>query len=48
MEFATCTAVTCISTGAVVKICSIVAGMWALGYGIGQAVQWTRRLRDAA
>lgn len=46
--FAACTAATCISSGAVLEIFGIAAGCWALGYGIGLSVHWTRRLRDAA
>lgn len=43
-----CTAASCLSTGAVAAIFGGCAGVWALGYGMGQAVQWTRRIVDAA
>lgn len=42
-----CTAETCLTATAVVQIMGAAMGMWALGYGLGQAVAWTRKIRDA-
>lgn len=42
-----CTASTCLSAMAVAQIMGAAMGMWALGYGLGQAVAWTRKIRDA-
>lgn len=43
-----CTAATCISTTAVGAIFAGLAGVWALGYGVGQSMKWTARIRDVA
>lgn len=42
-----CTAVQCLSAAAVIQIMGVAMGMWAIGYGLGQAVAWTRKIRDA-
>lgn len=42
-----CTAITCISAEAVGQLIALAMGMWATGFGLGQAVAWTRKLRDA-
>lgn len=33
---------------AVTKIIVFMLGMWAIGYGLGNAVSWTMRIRDVA
>jgi hypothetical protein len=38
----------CIDTAAVAAIFGALMGFWALGYGVGCAVAWTRRIRDVA
>lgn len=43
-----CTASTCLDAAAAAWMFGAPMLCWALGYGIGQAVQWTRRIRDAA
>lgn len=40
--------VNCISEAAVVAIFAVLMGLWALGFGLGKAVAWTRALRSAA
>lgn len=37
----------CISDYVVITVIGSSMGMWALGYGLGQAVAWTRKIRDA-
>ena len=37
----------CITAAAVIQIMGVAMGMWSLGYGVGQAVAWTRKIRDA-
>ena len=44
----TCGAAGCIDAAAVAAIFAMVMGMWAIGFGVGKAVAWTRALRSAA
>ncbi len=32
----------------VVKIFSVCMGVWAMGYGVGQAVAWVGKIKDVA
>lgn len=32
----------------VAKIFTVLLGIWALGYGVGQSMAWVRRIRDIA
>ena len=43
----TCAGADCITAAAVIQIMGVAMGMWSLGYGVGQAVAWTRKIRDA-
>lgn len=43
----TCAGADCLTAAAVIQIMGVAMGMWALGYGVGQAVAWTRKIRDA-
>ena len=44
----TCGSSGCIEAAAVVQIFAAVMGLWALGFGLGKSVAWTRALRGAA
>lgn len=43
-----CGASGCITVDAVVKIISVLMGLWAMGFGVGHVVAWTRKIRQAA
>lgn len=43
-----CGATGCITAEAVGAIIAVLMGLWALGFGVGHAVAWTRKLRSAA
>lgn len=48
MAFDTCSAGQCIDAAVTAAIFGSMAGLWALGYGIGKIVAWTRHIRAAA
>lgn len=37
-----------IDEASVVHIVAVLMGCWALGFGMGKAVAWTRAIRDVA
>lgn len=37
-----------IDADAVMKVFTVLMGMWAMGYGVGNAVAWVAKIRDVA